>query len=97
MCLVFLCVTWRGGGAVVGGGAFGEGTGIILLDDVHCEGSESSLLDCRHGIWGRSTCSYSEVVGVRCRRDPSTDTNQLPALAPATGVCGRGMCVSVCV
>ncbi|XP_067101616.1 LOW QUALITY PROTEIN: neurotrypsin [Osmerus mordax] len=76
---------YRGHAEVVGGGAFGEGTGIILLDDVHCEGSESSLLDCRHGIWGRSTCSYSEVVGVRCRRDPSPDTNQLPALAPATG------------
>uniref|UniRef100_A0A3B4F5M6 Neurotrypsin n=1 Tax=Pundamilia nyererei TaxID=303518 RepID=A0A3B4F5M6_9CICH len=41
------------------------GVGLILLDDVQCEGSETSLLDCQHGIWGRTDCSHSEDVG-RC-------------------------------
>uniref|UniRef100_A0A3P8VYE0 Neurotrypsin n=1 Tax=Cynoglossus semilaevis TaxID=244447 RepID=A0A3P8VYE0_CYNSE len=52
-------------------GTFGDSVGLILLDDVQCEGSETSLLDCEHGIWGRTDCSHSEDVGVRCRGRPS--------------------------
>ncbi|CAF88713.1 unnamed protein product, partial [Tetraodon nigroviridis] len=42
------------------------------------------LLDCPHGIWGRTDCSHSEDVAVRCR-GPGQDSNQVPAVAPATG------------
>uniref|UniRef100_A0A8D2ZWF0 Neurotrypsin n=1 Tax=Scophthalmus maximus TaxID=52904 RepID=A0A8D2ZWF0_SCOMX len=58
---------YRYGHCVVSDGTFGEGVGLILLDDVHCAGSETSLLDCPHGIWGRTDCSHGEDVGVRCR------------------------------
>uniref|UniRef100_A0A3B4XTP9 Neurotrypsin n=1 Tax=Seriola lalandi dorsalis TaxID=1841481 RepID=A0A3B4XTP9_SERLL len=54
---------YRGHAEVVSDGTFGEGVGLILLDDVNCEGSETSLLDCPHGIWGRTDCSHSEDVG----------------------------------
>lgn len=77
---------YRGRAEVVSDGSFGEGVGLILLDDVHCDGSETSVLDCPHGIWGRTDCSHSEDVAVRCRgRSTEQETNEVPVIAPSTG------------
>ncbi|KAF0025624.1 hypothetical protein F2P81_022505 [Scophthalmus maximus] len=76
---------YRGHAEVVSDGTFGEGVGLILLDDVHCAGSETSLLDCPHGIWGRTDCSHGEDVGVRCRARSGLETNEVPVIAPSTG------------
>lgn len=75
--LVCVC---SGSAEVVSAGVFGEGTGLILLDDVECEGTEASLLECKHGVWGRHDCSHSEDVGIRCHR---AENNEVP-LAPET-------------
>lgn len=80
-----LLSTCRGHAEVVVDGTFGEGAGLILLDDVHCDGWETSLLDCPHGIWGRTDCSHTEDVGVRCRGRSSPETNEVPVIAPSTG------------
>ena len=46
---------------------FGQGSGPILLDNVTCTGSESTLADCDHlGIGVTRSCSHSEDAGVRC-------------------------------
>jgi len=52
---------------------FGAGTGPIWLDDLLCNGEESSLLDCpvvggRQGreVIGEHNCRVTEIVGVRC-------------------------------
>ncbi|XP_066551175.1 HHIP-like protein 1 [Amia ocellicauda] len=46
---------------------FGEGRHLkILLDDIQCEGTEESLLDCKHAGIGRHNCAHYEDAGVIC-------------------------------
>ena len=54
------------GGEAFGQAHFGPGTGPIFLDDVVCQGSESSLMDCAHGDWGEHDCSHWEDASVIC-------------------------------
>ncbi|KPP57233.1 hypothetical protein Z043_125066, partial [Scleropages formosus] len=74
---------FRGRAELAPDGAYGEGAGFILLDEVRCEGSEASLLDCGHAEWGRHDCSHGEDVGVRCER--GGDGNVVPEVSPAAG------------
>ncbi|CAH1232239.1 PRSS12 [Branchiostoma lanceolatum] len=46
---------------------FGGNSLGFLLDEVVCDGSESSLAQCEHDPWGQHDCSFFEVAGVRCR------------------------------
>ena len=46
---------------------FGEGSGVVYLEGLECEGDETSLLDCPRDVeLGLSLCDHSEDAGVRC-------------------------------
>ena len=47
---------------------FGEGSGLIWLDDVECDGSESTLSSCSARIFGFENCSHDEDASVICSK-----------------------------
>ena len=47
------------------GAAYGEGAGTILLDDLNCDGTEQTLLNCSRRTQ-LNDCTHSEDAGVKC-------------------------------
>lgn len=49
-----------------GPGAFGEGSGPILYDDLECSGTELRLVDCPHAGTGVHDCVHADDAGAVC-------------------------------
>ncbi|XP_061194314.1 neurotrypsin-like [Saccostrea echinata] len=54
------------GGTAYSSAHFGQGTGQIWLDDVQCNGCESTLRDCMKNPVGEHNCNHNEDAGVSC-------------------------------
>ena len=55
-------------GAIPHYGAFyGQGSGPIFLSQLHCTGSESSILDCARDVYSMMLCTHSKDAGVECQ------------------------------
>ena len=62
----------RNGGESYIEAKYGEGFGEVILDDVVCQGNETSLVDCSHRDPFTSNCEHDEDVSVKCFLNSST-------------------------
>ena len=45
---------------------YGQGSGRIWLDNLNCNGNESTIGECSHAGWGMHDCEHDEDAGVEC-------------------------------
>ncbi|XP_068026523.1 deleted in malignant brain tumors 1 protein-like [Melanerpes formicivorus] len=71
------------------GAGFGQGSGIIWLDDVSCAGTESALSQCPAQPWGHSNCNHREDASVVCSGTVGTNGSRVRLVDGPHSCAGR--------
>jgi len=45
---------------------YGQGSGPVWLNELDCQGVETSLFDCKHEGWGVENCGHYKAASVIC-------------------------------
>lgn len=45
---------------------YGSGSGRVVIDELHCHGNESDIVECKSRPWLDSNCVHDEDVGLDC-------------------------------
>jgi len=65
---------------------YGEGSGLIWLDNVNCRGNEQHVGECSHNDWKVHNCKHRQDVAVSCTPDTVREVNETDSTTPATAV-----------
>ncbi|XP_041475672.1 deleted in malignant brain tumors 1 protein-like [Lytechinus variegatus] len=86
-----VCRMLEFGGALEAPGSarFGQGSGIIVLDDLDCIGSENNLAECPHRGTGVHNCGHAEDAGAICYTGANPHPLQVRLAGGSTDVEGR--------
>ncbi|KAJ8042162.1 Deleted in malignant brain tumors 1 protein [Holothuria leucospilota] len=74
--------------ASYGNAFFGQGSGQIWMDDVQCNGMESSLSECMHNGFGIHNCGHHEDAGVACGDNTPPSVPVCPVITPVVSFAG---------
>ena len=58
------------------GNLYGSGSEQIWLDDVQCNGNETSLAECGHSGWSVHNCGHSQDVSIICSDNTTRECRQ---------------------
>ncbi|CAE1303891.1 unnamed protein product [Acanthosepion pharaonis] len=71
---------------------FGEGKGVIWLDNLNCTGSEYDLEVCPNLSWGMHNCQHADDVAIKCFKEAITTLSSTTSIPPTSSTDQNAQC-----